>query len=107
MGWESRRGRGRYYTRSRKVNGRVVREYVGGGLVGALAAREDETRRRMRDAERAALEADRDAFEAAAAAHDAFARAADALMTAALVAAGYHRHDRGQWRKRRAIKAEQ
>jgi hypothetical protein len=29
MGWD----RGRYYTRSRKVNGRVVREYVGTGPV--------------------------------------------------------------------------
>ena len=33
MGWE----RGRYYTRSKKVNGRVVREYVGTGQLAALA----------------------------------------------------------------------
>ena len=106
MPWEQR-GNQTYYYRSRKIAGRVVKEYVGGGLVGALAAREDEERRRKRDAQRAALQADRDAFEAAEAAYDAFAWAADALMSAALVAAGYHRHDRGQWRKRHASKAEQ
>jgi len=45
MGWE----KGRYYTRSRKVNGRVVREYVGGGEVGALAAEFDAIERKRRE----------------------------------------------------------
>jgi hypothetical protein len=36
--WEKRQRGGLYYTRSRKENGTVVREYVGGGVLGQLAA---------------------------------------------------------------------
>src|SRR5262249_60923260 len=53
MPWESGpRGRP-YYTRTRRENGRVIREYVGVGQEGQRAAEEDEARRRQVEAERA------------------------------------------------------
>jgi hypothetical protein len=94
-----------YYYRSRKVAGRVEREYVGGGLIGRLAAAHDERDRERRRAE--AAECKRVAAELRA--RDAEARAmydaADLVARAVLVAAGYHRAKRGPWRKRRGKKA--
>jgi hypothetical protein len=94
MAWETRCGRSRYYTRSRRVNGRVVREYVGGGIVGRLGAAVDAHRRAERADERAAL-AELDALV------EELDALAELVARAALIAAGYHQHARGPWRKRR------
>jgi hypothetical protein len=102
MGWESRRGQGRYYTRSRKVDGRVVREYIGTGLVGELAALVDAEDRAQRRAERERLEMAMSTLAAPDAALAELSRVSDALATMHLLAAGYRRHHRGEWRKRRA-----
>ena len=102
MGWETRRGQGRYYTRSRKVGGRVVREYVGTGLVGELAALADAEDRARRCAERERLEQAMAALAGPDAALAELSRVADALATMHLLAAGYRCHHRGAWRKRRA-----
>src|SRR5436190_22295890 len=56
MGWERRGRGGLYYTRSRRVNGRIVQEYVGTGLVAELAPRLDAEERGGR---RARMEAAR------------------------------------------------
>jgi hypothetical protein len=105
MAWEQRGDR-TYYYRSRKIGGRVVKEYVGGGLAGVLAERADNAQRRKRAAACAALRKEQDAVAAAETVHDELDGAADALLTAMLLAAGYHRHDRGHWRKRRAKVAQ-
>jgi hypothetical protein len=101
VSWETRRGRGRYYTRSRRAGGRIVRQYVGTGPVAELAAAADALRREGRRARAAALQAERARWEAARAALRRFAAGADLLTRAALLAAGYHQHDRGAWRRRR------
>jgi hypothetical protein len=102
MGWD----RGRYYSRSRKVNGRVVREYVGGGRLGQIAARLDAIGREVRQAARARQEAMRSEVEALDAALDDLNAVADLLGGAALLAAGYRQHKRGEWRKSR-VRADQ
>lgn len=98
MSWESRNGRGRYYTRSRRRGGRVVREYVGTGEVGALAARNDSLDRQERE-DMKAREAEADALDVAV---DDACRTIDLLAQAALIVAGYRQHHRGEWRKRHA-----
>ncbi len=96
MGWE----RGRYYTRSRKVGGRVVREYVGAGRVAELVAQLDALQRQEREAKRAAwreVKAELDALEAGVV---GLIRLTDLVAAAALRAAGFHQH-KGQWRRKR------
>jgi hypothetical protein len=97
MAWETLRGC-RFYTRTRRVHGRVIREYVGTGPRAEEAAAADEARRRQQFADRAALEA----LDADAAELDALA---ELFAHAALLVAGYRQHDRGQWRKRRVRRA--
>jgi hypothetical protein len=97
MGWD----RGRYYTRSRKVNGRVVREYVGGGELAELAARLDAIQRQEREAERATRQGERAELDTLDEPVDRMCQEVELLARAALRATGYHQHKRGEWRKRR------
>ena len=102
MGWEYRGDRGPYYTRSRKVRGRIVREYVGGGLLGQMAARLDAQERERRLIERELWKKEREQLEEADRAASQFYDAVETLTRAALYAGGYHRHKHGEWRRRRA-----
>ena len=102
MGWETRGTNGPYYTRSYRRNGRVVREYVGGGLIGELAAELDELKRLERQEKSGELrEQIRGGVTDDKLCRD-FCDAVEALARAELYLAGYHRHERSQWRKRRA-----
>ena len=101
MGWETRARGGRYYTRSRKVDGRVVCEYVGTGPIAELAAARDAAERRERAAarERRREEEARDAPAFAALAE--LGSLLDGLAAVFLIGACYRRHHRGEWRRRR------
>ncbi len=101
MAWETRQRGGRYYTRSKKVDGRVIREYVGTGLVGELAAAADERARAQRQAQQAAWQAACERIELAIAPLEEFDDAVETLARASLLLAGYHRHHRGEWRQKR------
>lgn len=101
MAWETRKGRGRYYTRSVRVGGRVRREYLGSGEAAELIAALDTHERAEREAERQERQQEAEEAAAAAAPLNAFCELTELLARAALLSAGYHRHQRGEWRKRR------
>jgi|SRR5215216_3465470 len=99
--WEKRERGGLYYTRSRKINGQVVREYVGTGSLAKLAALMDAQDRLRRQAEAAAWKQERERLEELAAMVDEFLKDVETVVQATLLAAGFRRHNRGEWRKRR------
>jgi hypothetical protein len=99
--WERRKRGGLYYTRSRKVNGRVVREYVGAGVLGEIAAQMDTAHRQRREEEAAAWREERERLEDLAGLVDEFCRGVETIAGAALLAAGFRRHNRGEWRRPR------
>jgi hypothetical protein len=101
MGWETRQRGGGYYTRSRWVDGRVVREYVGGGVIGRLAAERDELERLQREQEAACRREERERLERSAGFLWELEEATQVLAQAQLIASGFHKH-KGEWRRLRA-----
>jgi hypothetical protein len=104
--WERRQRGGLYYTRSRKVAGRVVREYIGTGPLAELAAELDAEERWQRGARRRAWREECELMEALEEPIGELCEATEILARATLVAAGYRQHNRGEWRKRRERRAE-
>ena len=105
--WERRERGGLYYTRSRREDGRVVREYIGGGALGESAAQQDAEKRRIRREEAATWREERKSLEALDAPLDELCRATEILSKAVFVAAGYHQHNRGEWRMRRGTECSE
>src|SRR5579871_3442662 len=110
MGWEVRHGGRWYLYRNRRVGGKPVKEYLGAGgplglgtLLAHDLARLQRREAKVRALNRRARAADRaraDDILAAAAAANADLRA---VVEAVLIAVGYHRHHRGEWRMRREL----
>lgn len=104
MGWKTRGGRS-YYYQSERVGGRTVSRYVGIGETAQAIAEIRGLERETRVIEEAQARAKREKAERLA------KRIARACRRLALVAeamiedAGYHRHNRGQWRRRRTMNA--
>ena len=101
MGWETRQRGGRYYTRSKRVRGRVVREYVGGGEAGVFAAILDAEEREDRLAQREARRKQLQELDEADEVLGDLYEAVETITRAALYASGFHRHKQGEWRRRR------
>lgn len=106
MSWETRNGRGAYYTRSRRSGGRIIREYIGTGDFAFVIAHDDDQERQRRQAEDACFRQRKARDRSLDAQIDELCRLADEAAHAVLLAAGYHNH-KGQWRKRRGTKETQ
>jgi hypothetical protein len=100
VAWEKRERGTSYYVRSRRVDGVVVREYVGGGELGKLAAEADRIERERRHVEAQREKQQREKLEALAAPVLELCEAAEILARAHLVADGYRRVE-GHWRRER------
>jgi hypothetical protein len=101
VGWEIRERGGPYYTRSRRMEGRVVREYLGAGLVGRLSAEADRIKRERAEAEKVRHKRELKHLEALVSPAAELWEAAEVLVRAELLACGYHKH-KGEWRRERS-----
>jgi hypothetical protein len=106
MSWERRKRGSWYYYRSKKIRGRVEREYFGAGRLGQLAALSDAKRRAQLKSQVKAWRAERAYLEAADAALHRLCNTSEAMARGSLILAGYYRHHRGEWRKRGAKKSD-
>ena len=95
-----------HYVRSQWRNGKAVQEYIGSGPLAVLIAAEDERHRREVHNEKEEYRAWRERIEVNDAAFVAYDNAVTAVFNAAMTAAGYHRLNRGKWRKRRMETAQ-
>src|SRR6516162_83512 len=102
MAWQVVGGR-RYYYRHRRDGGRPRRVYVGpaGSPAAELAAAADGLRRLGREAAARESRAEQARQREAEAPLVKLCELSDVLTRASLLAAGFHRHHRGPWRRRR------
>lgn len=99
MGLE-KRGNSMYYYRKQRIGTRVVSVYCGRGEVAPLIHRVDEAKRHnltMQHDETVPV-IDKGEDQELFAICDEVGR----MIDAAIMASGFHRHNRGKWRKRRA-----
>ncbi len=91
-----------YSYRSKRNGTRIEKEYIGRGQWIGAAQFLDTLDRNERESERDARRVEQAALDELDAPLLAFDAAVNELVESTLSAAGYHRHQRGQWRKRRA-----
>jgi hypothetical protein len=105
MAWETRLGRYQYYVVSVRQGGRVL-HFTFKGPAAEIAAYQAESRREARQKAIAALREYREIRGQARAQLDRLIGLTKLLQEVILLAAGFHRHDRGEWRKKRAMTAQ-
>lgn len=97
MSLETRKGRGVYYTRSKRIAGRLVRIYIGSGPDAVEAAREDLERRQSRARECARWKERNKELRGIDLVLGVYSRLVDQAIEAELMGAGIQRR-RSEWR---------
>jgi len=90
-----------YWYKTRRVEGRVVRDYVGHGAACEATAQLDRRDRQFRNEHQASTLLQREQLLALDHVVQGACAAAATVMRAQLESQGYRQHARGQWRKRR------
>jgi hypothetical protein len=101
--WDAR-GNKRYFYRHVRIAGRPRRQYAGAGRAAELAAAAEDLRRLEQRIEASERHAEQACLQEAEAPLLLLCEVTDVLARAALLAAGFHRHDRGAWRRTRGPK---
>ena len=100
MAWETRNGRGSYYTRSKRIDGKVVREYIGTGPTALTIAELDALERKQRHQDQAKFKVEKEAQRIIDQKLEEEFTLIKTITKALLLANGYHNR-KGQWRKKR------
>lgn len=106
MGWKNINGR-LYYYRSRREGDRVRTDYLGPAGHAELFSGLDAIDREEKEARREQERDERESVEREEAEVSAWFDRVEAVARAALDAAGYHQHKRGEWRRKRHGRDEQ
>lgn len=104
MAWITARGY-RYYCRHEREGKRVRRVHLGRGPLAELAAVLDESRRKESQEQKQAWNAQEARRAAADQALDALTSCVRQLAEERLIAAGFHQHAQGEWRRSRGAQA--
>ena len=102
MGWE-RRGNGQYYYRKKRINGRVVSLYIGGGEFAAASQVLDQSESASKALEIAAWQDEKNQATAIDQKVNNSLESLQGLIEQTLEGWGY-RKVKGEWRKKRAKK---
>ena len=100
MGWE-KRGSGQHYYRKKRVNGRVVSEYVGAGILAEATQMLDQIEKEKTDLEKTEQQIEKEQAAAIDQAIDQNLESIGELIKGVLIDHGYHKV-KGEWRKKRA-----
>ena len=100
MGWETRASGRRYYTRSYRQQGKIVRQYIGTGELAEIVSQNDAIEREVRIAEATEFRQSKLQDQQINQSLDLLDDIVDCLSKGFLIAIGYHQHNRSEWRKR-------